>query len=223
MMKLLLTSGGIMNSLMEKEIIALTKKPASKLRVAFIPTAANVEDGDKHWLIDDLQSLISMGIGMIDVVDISALPRDIWEKRLRKADVLEFGGGNTFHLMYWIRKSGLDKILEDLLKKKLYIGISAGSIVTNPTLLLSRKEPLDPQFYSEEIGWVQDDTGLNFVDFYIRPHFNNPHFRDITYENIKKRSEGINAPVYLIDDQTAISVNGKKIRVVSKGTYHIFQ
>ena len=222
-MKLLLTSGGITNKSMEKEIFALTKKSPSKLRVAFIPTAANVEDGDKRWLAEDLQSLIEMGVGTIDVVDISAVPRDIWEKRLKKADILEFGGGNTFHLLYWIKKSGLGGILKNLLKTRLYIGISAGSIVTNPTLLLSRKEPLDPQFYSEEIGWVQDDTGLNFVDFYIRPHFNNPHFRDITYENIKKRSEGINAPVYLIDDQTAISVNGKKIRVVSKGTYHIFQ
>lgn len=221
-MKLLLTSGGIKNKLMEKEILKLIKKPASKLRVAFIPTAANVEDGDKRWLAEDIQSPISMGIKTVDVVDISALPRDVWEKRLKKADVLEFGGGNTFHLMYWIKKSGLNEILAKLLKTRLYIGISAGSIATNPKLLLSRKEPLDPQFYSEEIGFIQDNAGLNFVDFYIRPHFNSPYFPDITYESVKKRAEGINAPVYLIDDQTAISVNGKKVKVISKGTYHIF-
>ena len=114
-MKLLLTSGGITNKLMENEILALTKKPASKLHVAFVPTAANPEDGDKRWLIKDLQALVNMGIGTIDVVDISALPRDIWQKRLKKADVLEFGGGNTFHLLYWIKKSGLDEILKNLL------------------------------------------------------------------------------------------------------------
>ncbi len=221
-MKLLLTSGGITNKSMEKEIIKLAGKPASKLRVAFIPTAANVEDGDKRWLAEDLESLISMGIGTIDIVDISALPSDIWEKRLRKADVLEFGGGNTFHLVYWIKKSGLNEILGKLLKTRLYIGISAGSIATNPSLLLSRKEPLDPQFYSEEIGKIQGSSGLNFVDFYIRPHFNNPHFPDVTYESVKKRSESIKAPVYLIDDDTAISVNGKNVKVVSEGKYYIF-
>jgi len=112
--------------------------------------------------------------------------------------------------------------LKNLLKTRLYIGISAGSIATNPKLLLSRSEPLDPQFYSEEIGKIQNNTGLNLVNFYIRPHFNSPYFPDITFENVKKRAESIDAPVYLIDDETAISVNGKKIKVISKGKYHVF-
>ena len=69
---------------------------------------------------------------------------------------------------------------------------------------------------------MHDDAGLDFVDFYVRPHFNNSHFPDITYGSVKKRAKSIDAPVYLIDDETAISVNGKKSKVISEGKYHAF-
>ena len=221
-MKLLLTSGGIMNKSIEKAFLEMTGKKPSDTRVAFVPTAANVEDGDKRWLAEDLESLVKMGIGTVDIVDISALPKDIWKKRLVKADVLEFGGGNTFHLLYWIKKSGLGKILKDLLKNRLYVGISAGSIVTNPDLLLSTSEPFDPQFYSKEIGKISDRKGLGFVDFYVRPHMNSKYFPDITHEKVRSLAEKIKAPVYLIDDETAIAVKNGKISIISEAKYHIY-
>ncbi|MCG2808784.1 MAG: hypothetical protein L6275_00345 [Candidatus Portnoybacteria bacterium] len=53
-MKLLLTSAGITNKSIAQAVLDLTNLPAEKIKLAFIPTAANVEEGDKDWLIDDL-------------------------------------------------------------------------------------------------------------------------------------------------------------------------
>lgn len=74
-MKLLLTSGGLRNSTLTQALLDLVNLPAEEIKVAFIPTALNVEPGDKGWVIDQFIRLRDMGIGQIDIVDISATPK----------------------------------------------------------------------------------------------------------------------------------------------------
>jgi hypothetical protein len=86
-MKLLLTSAGFSNQTIAKAFLELAGKPFKEMKLAFIPTAANVEEGDKGWLIEDLANCKKLGLAEIDIVDISALPREIWQKRLEAADI----------------------------------------------------------------------------------------------------------------------------------------
>lgn len=211
-MKLLLTSNGFANNSIAKTLLELAGKAFSELKLAFIPTAANVIKEDKSWLINDFNNCKKLGFAFIDIVDISAVPRDIWEPRLNNADILLFGGGNTFHLMYWIKKSGLIGILPQMLINKIYVGISAGSIVTVPKLSVSNSERL----YSLEIGKHKDETALGFVNFYIRPHLNSPKQTKELVENIANE---LKQPMYAIDDQTAIKVAESKIEIVTEGEY----
>ena len=51
-MKLLLTSAGFTNNKIAQGLIDLVQKPFSELKLAFIPTAANVEPGGKEWFCD---------------------------------------------------------------------------------------------------------------------------------------------------------------------------
>lgn len=76
-MKLLLTSAGITNLSLANALSEMVGKPMNKASIAFIPTAANVEEGDKHWLINDLDDLRRLRPEMLDIVDISAVPMDI--------------------------------------------------------------------------------------------------------------------------------------------------
>ena len=55
-MKLLLTSAGITNNSIKDALAGLIGKRFSDSKMVFIPTAANVEEGDKGWLIDDLKN-----------------------------------------------------------------------------------------------------------------------------------------------------------------------
>jgi dipeptidase E len=214
-MKLLLTSAGITNKSIADALLELTGRPFSELNLAFIPTAANVEVGDKDWVIDDLVNCKKLGFKSIDIVDISALPKEMWLPRLEMADVLLFEGGNTFHLMHWMEKSGLKELLPEMLKTKIYVGISAGSIVTSGKISLIKIH------YKGEFDDEADD-GLGFIDFQIRPHLNSPYFPKANLENLEKNAQELGETFYAIDDNTAIKVVDGKMEVVSEGVWKKF-
>ena len=218
-MKLLLTSGGITNQSMVNELLALVGKPAEELSIAFIPTAANVEEDDKSWLINDLVNFKNLKPKMLDIVDISAVSKDIWQPRLEAADVLVFGGGNTFHLMQHTRTSGLAELLPELLKTRVYVGISAGSMIAAPSLLPPGTQLL---YYPDEVGEYHEEKGLGFVDFYVRPHLNAPHFPKVRDENLQQLAKQVPETIYAIDDETAISVVDRKVKVITEGEYKIY-
>lgn len=215
-MKLLLTSGGLMNKSMVKALDDLMGIPRSQFRIAFIPTAANVEAGDKgNWLVKDYEYFCNLKPVVFDIVDISAIPRDIWQPRLESANMLVFGGGNTFHLMYWLEKSGLKNLLPGLLKTRVYVGISAGSQVAAKNLSIDQSA----RDYSETYGILEIDEGLGFVDFHIRPHLNSSYFPKIRKPYLEKIAKKFTESFYALDDQSAIKVDGDKIEVVSEGEY----
>ncbi len=218
-MKLLLTSGGITNKSIAKAFLELIGKPAGEATVAFIPTAANAEEGDKGWFIDDLSNLKKQNLKCIDIVDISALPKDVWLPRLEAADVLFFSGGNTPHLLYWLKKSGLAELLPNLLKTRVYVGISAGSIVAAPTLALSSKADLP---FPHEDAEGQGKEGLHLINFHVRPHLNSPDFPKAAAEYLQERAKEIPETIYALDDQSALKVIDGKVEVVSEGEYLVF-
>lgn len=217
-MKLLLTSAGISNKSISNALLELTEKPFSQLNLAFIPTASNVEKGNKDWFIDDLIRCKNLGFKSIDIVDISALPKDIWLPRFQEANIIYVEGGNTFHLMHWIEKSGLKELLPEMLKTKIYIGVSAGSMVACKSLDMSTSKRL----YYEEIEEYGKDEGLGFVDILIRPHFNSPHFPNLNLKNLEKLSKEFPKTFYAIDDNTAIKVIDEKIEIISEGEWKKF-
>ncbi len=218
-MKLLLTSSGLRNKSIENALRHLQGKPFGKMNLAFIPTAANVEEGDKWWLIEDLANCKKLGFASVDIVDISALPKSMWQKRLEAAGILLFGGGNTFHLMYWLKKSGLEKLLPLLLKTRVYVGISAGSMVTGKNLSLSQSQKL---YYEDLSSEYKDETGLGFVNFHVRPHLNNPSFPKVKVKYLEKLATKIPEPIYAIDDETALKVVDGKVEIVSEGKHAEF-
>ncbi len=218
-MKLLLTSAGFTNMVIINALVSLVEKPLDELTLAFIPTAANVEEDDKGWLIDDLMNIKKLGLQTIDIVDISALPPEIVQKRLMAANVLVFGGGNTFHLMHWIEKSGLKESLSELIKTRIYVGISAGSMVATKSLVLSDSKML----YSEHTGGVDSMEGLGFVNFHIRPHLNSSFFPNVTVEKVAEIAQTVQDTVYAIDDDTAIKVVDGDIEVISEGKWKKYE
>lgn len=218
-MKFLLTSNGLSNQSIAKALFDLVGKLASETSITFIPTAMNVGSGDKEWFIDDLYNLKKQGLKNIDIVDISALPKEIWLPRIEAADVLFFSGGNSFHLMRWLNESGLAEILPELLKTRVYAGISAGSMVTNPTLALSSK---DKKIYYEEKFGYKSENGLGFVNFYVRPHFNSPDFPQANKEYLEEVSKDFADKIYALDDNSALKMVDGKVEVITEGEYLVF-
>lgn len=218
-MKLLLTSAGLRNKSIANALLELAEKDFEKLNLVYIPTAMNVEPDDKGWYIDDLVNCQKLKFASVDIVDISAMPRKIWEPRLNQADILMFGGGDTFHLMHWISKSGLKELLPEMLKEKVYVGISAGSIATSESLVLSDLENL---YGEEEVVEEKVRNGLGYIDFHFIPHFNASYFPKLTSENIKELAKNVKETIYALDDESAIKIVDGEISVVGEGKWEKF-
>jgi dipeptidase E len=214
-MKLLLTSSGLTNPSITKALFDLVGKKSDDTSVVFIPTAANVENGDKDWFITDLINLLKQNFKQIEIADISAVDEKIWRPRLEQADVIFFEGGNTYYLMEWINRSGLAKILRELLGTRVYVGVSAGSMVTNPDLALKLSKTL----YGEDLERTEIMPGLNFVDFYILPHLNSKYFPKLRKELIEEASKDVGKKIYALDDNSAIKIDGDTIEIVSEGEW----
>lgn len=214
-MKLLLTSGGITNKSIASALADLVGKKLEDTSVVFIPTASNVEVGDKTWFIEDLINLKKQNFKSIEIADISAVDEKIWRPKFEEADILFFEGGNTYHLMGWINKSGLIKLLPGLLKNKVYVGVSAGSMVTNKDLALQISQIV----YEEDLDQTKEMDGLNFVDFYFLPHLNSEHFQKLREDIIRETTKGMLEKIYALDDNSALKVIDGKVEVVSEGKW----
>lgn len=210
-MKLLLTSAGVTKRSIADALASLTGKKPSETRVGYVPIAANVEEGNKDWYINQFLNFWRFGFSWIDVVDPTANGVD-WKTRLADVDVLFLSGGNTFHLLDQMRKTGFDQWLSENIDTKVYVGVSAGTIVATPTIDVAAMPPGDPN-----LPGITDFTALGLVDFEVEPHCDKDRFAAV-----EEYAKGRDNHVYAIDDQTAIVVNDSTITVASEGSWQLF-
>lgn len=214
LMKFLLTSSGISNTSIEKALFELLGKPASETRVVFVPTAANQIADDKSWLAQNYNDFLKLGLKSFDIVDIAAVSQENWLARFKSADVLCFGGGDEQYLAKMMRETGLTEVLPELLQSKVYVGISAGSMVVGK--LLPRE--LTEQLWPEE-SFEGNEGGMGLYDFSILPHLNSDYFAHLRAPLIQSMKEQFPRTVYALDDQSALKITDQEIEMVSEGEY----
>jgi dipeptidase E len=223
-MKLLLTSGGLTNPSICKALEELTGKPAKDAKIGFIPTAANSERGDKEWLINDLHRIRQQGY-FVDIIELTALTPGAVVKALKDKDVIFVGGGNTFYLSYWLQKSGLFELLPELLKTKVYAGISAGSMIMGESLVLSSQAQSNLKAFEDEDYGIAVSTGeasgktLCLAHIVFRPHLNSRWAPNARNEIIAKKAAEMTGKVYALDDDSALKITDDDIQVVSEGEW----
>lgn len=217
-MKLLLTSSGVTNKTIENAFLELIGRPFEETNILFIPTAANPETGDKSWLVDDLVKFRKLNFKEFNVLDISGVEKEILIPAFENADVLVFGGGDCYYLLEQLKKSGIDEQLKSYIKEKVYVGISAGSMITAETVSIST----DSILYYEKKREVKDKKGLGYVNFELRPHLNSDWFPKVRLPNLEKLAKEAKYSFYAIDDNTAIKVIDDKVEVISEGEWKKF-
>lgn len=206
-MKLLLTSNGLQGKIKEVFPTLLTKNP-SECSAAFITTAAfDGADGDPEiWLDKYRQQLRDQGITNIEDIDLREYSQEKLEKVIESKDIIYVNGGNTFLLLDGVRKSGFKSVVKKFLDEgKLYIGVSAGSIICTPSIENASWEP-EPD---ENIVGMTYFTGMSLVDFLIAPHV-----EDIYLEMIQKSAEKVSYPTTLLTDEQAVLVQDGKTEVI---------
>ncbi|PIY80110.1 MAG: hypothetical protein COY80_04605 [Candidatus Pacebacteria bacterium CG_4_10_14_0_8_um_filter_42_14] len=181
----------------------LPRKPQD-LRLTFIPTAAEAEEGDKQWLKDDRQALVDVGFPVNDFT-LTGKTTDEVREMLEKTNFVFFSGGNTFYLLQEMNKSGFTKIIHQYIDKGvIYGGSSAGSIVAGPSIGLARN--IDYEKLAPELGSFQ---ALNLTDVVVFPHWGNEDLQKRYTKLIKNAYKKGNKLVLLTDDQYLLVENGK--------------
>lgn len=210
-MKLLLTSNGF-NGTIEKAFLGLLQKPVQANTVGFITTAAFGEKEGPYWnsiqwLEEYRNQLRQQNINNIEDVDLKDNKEEELEKILLQKDIIFVNGGNTFYLMYWVRKSGFDKVIHKFLEKGgLYVGVSAGSIIACPTIESAGWKPADINYIS-----LTDLTALGLVPFLIHPHY-----EETQKEEIENEAKHTNHPVVYLTDGQAVLVNNGQIQIIGQ-------
>lgn len=211
-MKLLLTSSGITNRSIANALHELVNKSTSETKIGFVPIAANAQTGNKDWVIKEFLNLWRYGYNWIDIIDPTAAGIN-WQERLQAVDVVYPSGGNTFHLLDQVRKTGFDKWLKSNLKNKVYVGSSASTILITPTIDVTTIDNIDPN-----LPGIKDLTGLSLVDFEVVVHV--PSM--ISAQSAEAYAKKSKNKVYIFDDETALKIDGNKKKVVTEGFWKLY-
>ncbi|WP_288437413.1 Type 1 glutamine amidotransferase-like domain-containing protein [uncultured Gordonia sp.] len=148
------------------------------------------------------------------VVDLSAVRQNLEEfaTTLDRVDAVYVAGGNTFALLWALRRAGAGDLLAERVRASLpYIGCSAGAVVVGPTI--APVEGLDDP--AEAPGPV-DPRGLELIDTVVLPHADGqfPVYPADVIESVRRKYESRHRVTPLADHQ-ALLVRGEQQTVVA--------
>lgn len=207
-MKLILCSEGFAADETVQACVKLCEKPQDKIKIAIINEAFAVEEGDKRWVLDNLNSVANNFSGQIDIINLLALSTNEIENRMQNNDVIFVIGGDTDYLMSVYKKTGFDILLPKLLETKVYVGSSAGSMVIGKRI----SEKAYKLIYGENSTYDIDEY-LALVDFSVMPHLDSPDFPN-RRESLIEAVGSFAGKVYGLRDDSAVVVNGDKISLI---------
>ena len=207
-MKLLLCSEGFHTPNTVEACVKLVGKPQEQISIGIINEAFAVEEGDKRWVLDNLNSVANNFSGEIDIVDLLALTIEEVEERLSDKDVIFVVGGNSDYLMSVYQKTGFDKLLPKLLETKVYVGSSAGSQVVGKRISGAAYRLI----YEEDSKWGVNYY-LGFVDISVMPHLDSPDFPN-RKESLLEAVGSFEGRVYGLRDDSAIVIDGDAIATI---------
>ncbi len=199
-MKLFLASEGsdpLTTQKLDKFVSGLKNK-----KVAYIPTAKN-GNGEGGWSESNSWQYLLKNSNGPECIELENYLHGIDRKLFKNKDVIWITGGAAGYLMYWVLRTGFNELLPELLKEKIYVGSSAGAMITGPDLRVC------DWYIDENEKGASNIPSLNLVDFDIYPHYD-----DIHLEKIKENYKG--NKLYLLKNGEEIIVEDGKVTVIGE-------
>jgi dipeptidase E len=197
----------------DREIIRLTNKKHPKL--LFLPTASS--DSERYWkhVQEYFGGFLKCKTDVLFLV--SERPsRETIERKIRWADIIYVGGGNTLLMMRAWRRLGVDKLLKSAYKNGTVLsGISAGSICW-----FDSGHSDSMSFYNPKNWNYINVRGLGLIKGIHCPHYNGrtrgvPRRKD--FRDMIRRTGGIGIA---IENNCAIEfIDGRFYKVITSKDY----
>lgn len=210
-MKLALFSYIIPEKAAEKMSKMVGKKPA-EMTVVYLTTAANVYDKyDADWLWDTYDQLKKhfAYVEEFDVEEHAQKQQQFFKDYFQDKDLIFISGGNVFYLNYWMKKTGAEEALENLVTDDdvVYAGASAGAVYPMHDIEIFKLID-DPTEAPELVN-----RGMGIVDFAVLPHWGEEKFMD-ALKKIKKHYTKKTVETYELYNDEALIVEDDEIHKV---------
>jgi len=174
-------------------------------RVAFVPFALHDHDAYTAKVRERLGKMD------LDVVSIDEFDR---------ADAIFVGGGNTFRLLKTLYERDLLTPIRDRVRAGLpYLGSSAGTVITAPTMRTTNDMPIvqPPSF-----------DALGLVTYQINPHYLDPdpqstHKGETREERIREFHEENETPVVGLREGSILRVEDGITTLLGEKTARVFR
>jgi dipeptidase E len=197
MKKLLLTSNGWNSGKIRRELLKVLDKPLAECKVLVMHTGKFKRKYLKPLLIPGLSK---KNILFVDIA------KNVNADKFKERDIFFSCGGNTFYILERVKKTGFDKYIKKFVKQgKLYVGISAGSIIVHKTIEISG---WGIEGDRNELG-LRDLKGLNIFDIAILPHY-----KDKQKKELKEFRKRANYKIQELRDGEALLVLGKSKKLI---------
>ncbi|MGK9269497.1 Type 1 glutamine amidotransferase-like domain-containing protein [Williamsia muralis] len=185
----------------------LTPRTRPGATIGFIPTASSIYD-DRAWVDFDRTTLHEQGWPTVEL-DIEAMTAIDLAKSLDAVDAVFVSGGNVFHLLEVLRRTGFADVLTERVEAGLpYIGASAGACVIGADI-----EPLALLDDPAEAGSLDSTSGLGWIDEVIVPHADGIVSGRAIIDELRHRF-GARFTLRLLADDQALLVSGSSRSVV---------
>jgi len=176
------------------------------LNIAFIPFA------DVTLQYDDYAAKVKEGLAGLNYTIETVLPQTA-KKQIEKADAIMVGGGNTFKLLSLIYTAQILDLIRDKINAGTpYIGWSAGSNITGPTICTTNDMPIvEPKSFN----------ALGLFPFQINPHYYNIKPEGFNGETRDQRLtefiiENPGVPIVCLPEGTALKFEHNKLSFIGK-------
>ena len=183
----------------------LDKNTESK-KILFIPTATNIDEYKKYIHLTQ-KAFEDFGYE-VENFDISIFSEEIAKEKLSEVKAVFISGGNTFYLLQELKRKNLTSYLKERIENGLlYIGESAGSVIATPNIEYA--SIVDDKTLATELN---DYTGLNLVNFYIVPHFEEEPFVESSRKTVELYKNKLD--LKLINNKEAILVENNNFTII---------
>ena len=177
-------------------------------QVMFMPTAGNVEDY-RGYIDEALLAFEELGF-QVEILDISACDRETAQAKIFQSKLLYISGGNTFYLLQELKKKQLLPLIkEQIADGMVYVGESAGAIITAKDIDYNKL--MDDKAVAKELN---DTEALNEVDFYVLPHLGEEPFVERAQATLDTYSAQLN--LLSLNNHQAVLVEGEEVKVLEE-------
>lgn len=177
-------------------------------QVLFIPTAGNVEEYRDY--IDEAKVVFEDLGFAVEVLDLDQTDQETAQAKIFQTKLLYIAGGNSFYLLQEFKKKHLLSLIrEQIADGMVYVGESAGAIITAEDIDYSKL--MDDKGVAGELS---DTAALNEVDFYVLPHVGEEPFVESAQAILDTYEDKLN--LLPLSNRQAVLVEGEEMKVLEE-------